>query len=88
MEQISQLFSDTNKSIFHNLLKHICVTTTKIEKDIEKNESFRKFSRNYIIDLDTSLIALSYILYCFPSYISLVGRFHNGKKHKRKDLNP
>ena len=82
MEQISQLFSDTNKSIFHYLLKHIWGAASKIEKDIEKNEKFKKFSRNYIIDLDTSLIALSNILYSFPSYLSLVGRFHNGKKHK------
>ena len=82
MEQISQLFSETNKTIFHYLLKHIWGAALKIEKDIEKNEKFQKFSRNYIIDLDTSLIALTNILYSFPSYLSLVGRFHNGKKHK------
>ena len=82
MEQISQLFSETNKSIFHLLLKHIWGATAKIEKDIEKNEIFQIFARNYIIDLDTSLIALSNILYCFPSYLSLLGRFHNGKRHK------
>ena len=87
MEQISQLFSDTNKSIFHHLLKHIWATTYKVEKDIEKSEPNKIFSRNYIIDLDTSLIALTKILYCFPSYLSLVNRFHNGKKHKTSFFN-
>ena len=87
MEQISQLFSDTNKSIFHHLLKHIWATTCKVEKDIEKSEPNKIFSRNYIIDLDTSLIALTKILYCFPSYLSLVNRFYNGKKHKTSFFN-
>ena len=87
MEQISQLFSDTNKSIFHHLLKHIWATTCKVEKDIEKSEPNKVFSRNYIIDLDTSLIALIQILYCFPSYLSLINRFHNGKKHKISFVN-
>ena len=87
MEQISQLFSNTNKSIFQHLLKHIWTTTCKVEKDIEKKESNKIFSRNYIIDLDTSLIALTKILYCFPSYLSLINRFHNGKKHKTSFFN-
>ena len=74
-----QLFSETNKNIFIQLLDHICKTTLEIENFIDTNKIF---VRNYLIDLNTSLITLINILYSFPSYLSLILKFHKGTETK------
>ena len=78
-----QIIPDINKSLFNNLLEHIWSSTIKIQEDINKNEDYLIFSRNYLIDLDTSLISLSCILYSFPSYLSLILNYKIGEKNKK-----
>ena len=78
LKDIYRNLLETNKSILHQLLKHIWICTVKIKKNQENNIK----TKNYIIDLDTSLIALTNILYSFPSYLSMVLLLKKGKKHK------
>ena len=78
-----QIYSELNKSLFRELLKHIWICTTKLEKEIENNKENKIIQKNYIFDLDTSLIALSRIIFSFPSYLSLIMNLnlHKGKGH-------
>ena len=80
--KIEKFYSERNKSIFFTLLKHIWKTSTLIGEDVAKNKIYSKFSRNFMIDLDTSLVGLNCILHIYPSYLSLLLQFQNGKKHK------
>ena len=83
LKQIYQNLLETNKSILHQLIKHIWICTIKIKKNLEKNIK----TKNYMIDLDTSLIALTSILYSFPSYLSMILRLKKGKRHKISFIN-
>ena len=82
MRSISQLYSDKNKSIFYTLLKHIWKTSSTLSEDIAKPTKYQKFSRNFLIDLDTSISALNCILHIYPTYLSLLLQFQHGKRHK------
>ena len=82
IKKVEQLWSERNKSLFYTLLKHIWKTSTLIGEEVSKNKKYKKFSRNFIIDLDSSLSALNCILHSYPVYISLLLQFQNGKKHK------
>ena len=77
-----QLYSETNKSIFRELLKHIWNCTIKTEKEIDKNKNKKVLNKHYIFDLDTCLFVLTRIIYSFPSYLTLIINFHKGKEHK------
>ena len=68
--------------MMHSLLKHICICTTKIEKIFKRNKHNKINTKNYIIDLDTSLTALTSILHSFPSYFSI---FFYPKKKRTKN---
>ena len=81
-KKFENFWSERNKSLFYTLLKHIWKTSTLIGEEVNKEKIFQVFSRNYIIDLDSSLSGLNCILHIFPSYISLLFQFQNGKKHK------
>jgi hypothetical protein len=82
IKKMEKLWSERNKSLFYTLLKHIWKTSTLIGEDVTKNKTYQTFSRNYIIDLDSSLVGLNCILHSYPSFISLLLQFQNGKKHK------
>ena len=82
IKKMDILWSERNKSLFYTLLKHIWKTSTLIGEDVNKNKTYQTFSRNYIIDLDSSLVGLNCILHSYPCYISLLLQFQNGKKHK------
>ena len=86
-KNLRQLLPDVNKKLFGELLNHILKCTTKLEKDIEKNKEIKIHNKKYMIDLDTSLIALTSILHSFPSYLYLVLTFHKGKRHKISFIN-
>ena len=81
-KKLKQNLSDINKTLFGELLKHIWACTIKLEKDVDKNMENKVNIKKYMIDLDTSLIALISILHSFPSYLYLVLTFHKGKRHK------
>ena len=81
-KKFEKFWSERNKSLFYTLLKHIWKTSTLISEDIAKNRTFSTFSRNFIIDLDSSLAGLNCIIHIYPCYISLLLQFQNGKKHK------
>ena len=82
IKKVQKLWSERNKSLFYTLLKHIWKTSTLIGEEVTKNQIYSTFSRNFIIDLDSSLAGLNCILHIFPSYLSLLIQFQNGKKHK------
>ena len=81
-KKFEKFWSERNKSLFYTLLRHIWKTSTLISEEITKNKTFSTFSRNFIIDLDSSLAGLNCILHIYPCYISLLLQFQNGKKHK------
>ena len=83
LKQIYQNLLENNKLIFHQLIKHIWICIVKIRKNSEKNIN----TKNYMIDLDTSLTALISILHSFPSYISMILRLKKGKRHKISFIN-
>ena len=69
--------------MMHSLLKHICICTTKIEKNFKRNKHTKINTKNYIIDLDTSLTALTSILHSFPSYLSILLFFFQKRKEQK-----
>ena len=82
IENIKDIWSEQNKILFNMLLDHICNTSKLINKDIEKQEKYQKFKRNYLFDLDTSLIGLNCILKVYPSYIYLLHQYNCGDENK------
>ena len=80
--KLGQILSDINKTLFGELLNHICSCAIKLEKENENNKENKFNNKKYMIDLDTSLIGLTNILYSFPSYLYLMLTFHKGKIHK------
>ena len=82
IKKMEKLWSERNKSLFYTLLKHIWKTSTLLGEDVTKDKTYKVFSRNFIIDLDSSLVGLNCILHSYPSYLSLILQFQNGKKHK------
>ena len=82
IKNIEKLYSERNKTILYSLLKHIWKTSTIINEDILKGNKYKKFSRNFIFDLDTLLSGLNCILHIYPSYLSIIIQFQYGKRHK------
>ena len=76
----------TNKLMMYSLLKHICHCSLKIEKILKRNKFTKINIKNYIIDLDTSLIALTSILHSFPSYLSILLFFFQKRKEQKINL--
>ena len=83
MTKITQIFSNNNLIIINTLLKHIWLTCTENEKDIDRiytqNVNVPQV-RKYIIDLDTVLISFASLLHAFPSLISIVLKYHKQKQ--------
>ena len=84
----SSLFTPSNISITHSLLKHIWQTCSELEKEIEKTLTQQQQQqqpplehlRKYYIDLDTALITFASLIHAYPGLLLIVLKYHKQKQ--------